>query len=213
MSIIIRALKKADNIRKNEKKRIAVRQLPFLSTYRSKKRKNPFILGLVAGFGIVALCTFCFFVGGIAMKQKSIKASSNNLQLSNAEILTFDQELLELEVERELILQNGLDIEEELAMDESSAINVMKKHAVEQKQIIRIYDDKTEDTSSSENTAVNFPDFFISGVVWDFTKTYVFINGVPYTENEVCSGIRIDKISLSQLLVTYNDNEYEIVLQ
>ncbi|MCB1196567.1 hypothetical protein KDK77_10320 [bacterium] len=213
MSIIIRALKKADNIRKNEKKRIAVRQLPFLSTYGSRRGKKTFVLGLVAGLGIVALCTICFFVGGFAMKDNSKKPSTNNLQLSKTEIKTFDQELLELEVERELILQNGLDIEEELALEESSAINIVKKHAVEQKQIIRIYDETTDDTSSSDNAAVNFPDFFISGVVWDFTKAYVFINGVPYTENEVCNGIRIDKISVSQLVVTYNDNEYEIVLQ
>lgn len=202
MSIVINALKKAGKNRKEAKRR-HVGHLFHLSP-NSEKGGRGFLFGIFVGFLVVVLLAAGFLSYVLLQPDKENRISSNHQdRLVKKDIFISDIDLEELDDE-----DVGLDIDDELYLE--NILNIDKKVSEEVKQ-------ESVETKSEKKTItlneIGFPDLVVSGVIWDFCRRYVFINGVPYRENDFCSEVKILGINISHLNLMFKDKEYEIVLK
>ncbi len=199
MSIVINALKKAGKNRKEAKRKHLSGNF-FSGHLSTGKKSRGFVWGILFG---VFLVTVVFAMGGAYFLLRRDEKDVPARQSIREETLVSDIDLEELDDD-----EVGLDIEDELYLE-----NILRDDKnVSEESKKEIVEDQTKKRSVAL-TDMGFPDLIVSGVVWDFSQNYVFINGVPYRENDFCGDIKILKISLSRLDLMFEGKEYEIVLK
>jgi len=112
----------------------------------------------------------------------------------------------------------GPDIDDELLLDDVISEVVAEAHTAVLEISARQHQAEITNTPvtapAEKRLAVSaLPELYIAGVIWDFTRKYVIINGMPLREDEIINDVVIKKISYSYLIVEYNSKEYEIVLE
>ncbi len=200
MSIVINALKKAGKNRK-EAKRKYVGHLFHLPTHSGKGGRG-FLFGIFVGF-LVMILLVAGFLSYILLQKENRVSSDHRDRLVKKDILISDIDLEELDDE-----DIGLDIDDELYLENILKIDKKVSEEVKQESV----EPKIEKKAITLNE-IGFPELVVSGVIWDFYRRYVFINGVPYRENDFCGEVKILGINISHLNLMFKDKEYEIVLK
>lgn len=199
MSIIINALNKSDT-QKNGPKKVELKKLLGIQLPSVTPHKRGFWLGMLAGFAAM-ICVLLSIIMWVLFRPSSPDIARVGTPKPVDELAQIDQEIKHTDT--------GLDIEDELSLEEFLN-NRKPKVATHQPLFVRNIpvENKIETLSSR-----GLPELLISGVVRDFTTRYVFINGIPYQEDDVYKNVKIKKIALNSIRIEYKNKTYKIVLK
>ncbi len=222
MSIIINALTKADERNKNKKKH-GLKNI-FKHSHSAHPHRLGFWIGMILGgtsmFAAGAL--LLFIINNQSVKQsipqplkQRIITSPSLEQVQNQEAAKDVQETVPSridELEQPITdVALGPDIEEEIAIEQLVAQRIAQLEAIDNQKPARDYENGIPALSLEPQAGL--PEMIISGVVWDLSNRYVFIDGSPYREQDIVKDVLIERITLSSIIVEYKDKTYEIVLQ
>ncbi|MDX9703387.1 MAG: hypothetical protein RBU23_10135 [Candidatus Auribacterota bacterium] len=215
MSIIINALTKSDEDNKNHKEH-NLKHFFFKAPDTKHKHRFAFWLGL--SFGCISMLAagglFFFITYNQQPVYEPVKKTS---AVSEKPVNIVSPE----PVEKALVMDDldhslddvvlGPDIEEELELEALMKQRIAQLEAVDNPLPVKGYENGIP--AMPLEKGVGLPEMIISGVIWDFSGRYVFIDGIPYQEQDRFNDILIEKITLSSIVVQYKDRTYEIILQ
>lgn len=224
MSIIINALTKADKQGADQKKH-SIKHLFFTAPGSRRSHHAGFWIGL--SLGILSMVVSGGVVIMVMTKQPAetpapeqqlvvkktvpgqsitvkdeTKPAVQKVEQKTAAIDDLDEPIASVDL--------GPDIDEELQREAIIRQRLAELEAIDQRVEAR---QESQIPVRSIASDTSLPEMVISGVVWDFADRYVFINGVPYKEQQMCGEVLVEAITLSSIMVKYKDKEYEIVLQ
>ena len=222
MSIIINALTKADDRNKNHKKHGL--RFFFKHSHSASRHRLGFFIGMILGGAsmFAAGALLLFIINNQSAKQtiprpiiqRIITVPASQLPQSQA-VVNDEQEAVPSRIaELDEPISNvslGPDIEEELAIEKLMAQRMAQLKAIDEQKPPKGYENGIPALTIEPQAGL--PDMIISGVVWDISNRYVFIDGSPYREQDMVKEVLIERITLSSIIVEYKDRTYEIVLQ
>ncbi|MEW6534974.1 MAG: hypothetical protein AB1454_05065 [Candidatus Auribacterota bacterium] len=214
MSLLIKALNKLERHTRNGK-RNQIKTLLGLGkpSSRHKRHLAGFWIGLFTG----TICMVMLVFGLLFFLRSNYNARTSPGTVSTEALQSPAGEVPVDDIPS--VTDVGPDIDDELLLDEIRAEVVAEANtaALEIERTLKnLARQETGHVSETPEKAVaiaGLPELYISGVIWDFSRKYAVINGMPLRENEHINDVLIKKISYSYLIVEYNSKEYEIVLE
>ncbi len=217
MSIIINALRKADK-NKNRSKKADLKKLLGLRQNNRPAKRRGFLVGLFIGCFLMFFVLACIVVAVLLWPEKpssdiiiqATQIDANTVVPVNTASRRLPIEDL-IEIDRELDQSDlGLDVEDEMMLEKilREDSNIAKQQPAE-----TYINNIPVENKIATLRQQGLPDLIISGVIWDFERKYVFIDGIPYRENDVYQDVAIKKIALTHIVVQYDNNEYEIIIK